>query len=397
LEHITDADRTLAISDILEKISLFIGANFSFLSRVNRPTRQLEPYCQWRHPESKRRIDNPPEVSLASIRNILAKLQKKGSYTVNNIDSCATNERKELQLWQGVDTGAILLQTVYRQKQAYGVLGVVTSEPNSWSQNDVALIKLVSKLVVDTMQDSSAVRAPIRPFKKKAPPSGFAADIAIGEDELETMELSDIANILGKPRTIHVAESVDGPAQTAPIPVAEKPLQMSFKPYTGGGIGGQMKVFADEDGMFRITCPACRQRERISPDLFAEMGFALHAICLCDHQFPIMRERRAAYRKSVYLEGFYNQVIRGVTKTAAGPAWGRMVVRDLSKAGLSFTTPKASLLRPGDPLLLQFNLDNGPCTLIKKRAVVKSVRDETVGCQFEGSDRYDVSLGFYFI
>ena len=397
LEKAGDADRKLAISDILEKMCLFIGAECSFLYRVNRPARQLETYCQWQHPERKKKAGNQSEIALASIRNILSKLQKKGTYTANNIESCAANEHKELKSWQGLNSGAILLQTVFRQKQPYGVIGVVKNEPNSWSQDTVSLVKLVSKLVVDTMQESTAGFAQMRPVKKKAPPTGFESDISIGENELDTMDLSDIATILGKPRTVNVEET-EGESEKAEsgLDNAEQP-RMTFKPYAGGGIGGRMKVFAGDDGMYRVTCPACRQRERVSPDVFAELGFSLQATCQCSHQFPIMRERRASFRKKVQLEGFYNQVVRGVTKTAAGPAWGRMIVKDLSKAGLSFTSLKPTGLRPGDPLLLQFNLDNEPCTLIKKNAVVKSVRDKTVGCQFEGSDRYDVSLGFYFI
>ena len=397
LEKAGEADRKLAISDILEKVCLFIGAEYSFLYRVNRPTRQLETYCQWQHPEQKKRTGNQPEISLASIRNILTKLQKKGTYTANDIKNCAANEHKELQSWQGINSGAILLQTIFRQKQPYGVIGVVKNEPNSWSQDTISLVKLVSKLVLDTMQDSTAAFTQMRPVKKKAPPTGFDSDISIGENELETMDLSDIASILGKPRSVNVTESEVEPDKAEFLPNGVKQPHMSFKPYAGGGIGGRMKVFADDDGNFRVTCPACRHHENVSPDIFAEMGFSLKATCHCSHQFPIMRERRTSFRKKVHLEGFYNQVIRGVTKTAAGPAWGRMVVKDLSKAGLSFTSLKPTGLRTGDPLLLQFNLDNEPCTLIKKNAVVKSVRDKTVGCQFEGSDRYDVSLGFYFI
>jgi hypothetical protein len=74
-----------------------------------------------------------------------------------------------------------------------------------------------------------------------------------------------------------------------------------------------------------------------------------------------------------------------------------MVVTNLSKTGLNFTSDKAGQLRPGDRVQLRFYLDNSSKTLIKKRAQVRSVLEDTVGCQFKGSDRYDVTLGFYFL
>jgi hypothetical protein len=77
--------------------------------------------------------------------------------------------------------------------------------------------------------------------------------------------------------------------------------------------------------------------------------------------------------------------------------WGPMVVTNLSKTGLKFAAEKASLLRIGDRVHLRFYLDNSSKTLIKKPARVKSIRGDTVGCEFIGSDRYDVTLGFYFL
>lgn len=334
---------------------------------------------------------------MSSIRTILSKLQDEGTCIVNNIESCAANERKELQSWQNAESGAALLQTIYRQKRPVGVISVLKNETGSWSQDTISLIKLVGKLVTDTLQGSTAAFTKIQPIKIKPAPTRFDTDVSISENDIDTMDSSDIVTMLGKPRMMNSADPERKPDKADSNPDHIETPRMSFEPDAGSKIGDHQKVFIGEDGTFRVTCPACRHQEGVSPNLFAEMGSALQATCLCKHTFPIMREQRTSFRKKVKLEGFYNQIVSGVSKTASGPAWAPIVVRDLSKAGLSFTSPNASLLRPGDPLLLQFNLDNGPGTLIKKKAHIKSVKKDTVGCQFEGSDRYDVSLGFYFI
>jgi hypothetical protein len=47
--------------------------------------------------------------------------------------------------------------------------------------------------------------------------------------------------------------------------------------------------------------------------------------------------------------------------------------------------------------MVRFNLDNSNKALIHKAARVVSVTDNEVGCRFEGTDSYDITLGFYFI
>jgi hypothetical protein len=127
------------------------------------------------------------------------------------------------------------------------------------------------------------------------------------------------------------------------------------------------------------------------------MGAVLRVNCPCQCSFRIIREMRHAFRKSVRLEGLFAQDVSQLNKMAVVNVWGPMVVTNLSKTGLKFAAEKASLLRIGDRVHLRFYLDNSSKTLIKKPARVKSIQGDTVGCEFIGSDRYDVTLGFYFL
>jgi hypothetical protein len=99
----------------------------------------------------------------------------------------------------------------------------------------------------------------------------------------------------------------------------------------------------------------------------------------------------------VRLDGFFTLSGDLGQGGVGGSIWGPMVVKDLSKAGLRFTSKKAALVKPGDLLMVRFNLDNSNAALIHKPARVVSATSEAVGCRFEGSDKYDITLGFYFI
>jgi len=47
--------------------------------------------------------------------------------------------------------------------------------------------------------------------------------------------------------------------------------------------------------------------------------------------------------------------------------------------------------------MVRFNLDNPSRALIHKTARVITVGRHGVGCSFEGADKYDITLGFYFM
>ena len=74
-----------------------------------------------------------------------------------------------------------------------------------------------------------------------------------------------------------------------------------------------------------------------------------------------------------------------------------MEVKDISKGGLNFKTGMTLLLKVGDNIQLRFTLDNSKKSLIKTSAIIKSVGNNTVGCQFQNTDEYDSILGFYFL
>ena len=130
---------------------------------------------------------------------------------------------------------------------------------------------------------------------------------------------------------------------------------------------------------------------------FEKLGNAVKVQCVCHKRFSAVLEKRRAYRKSVQLEGFFTIAGEYGPNDTKGSIWGPMVVRNISKTGLRFHSKRVELIRPGDQLMVRFNLDNSNKALIHKQVQVISIHDQQVGCRFQGADQYDITLGFYFM
>jgi hypothetical protein len=172
---------------------------------------------------------------------------------------------------------------------------------------------------------------------------------------------------------------------------------MRIEKLSGRKLTDQQPVFPRDDGLVLLTCPRCGFQESVSTEQFEKLGNALSVTCPCRKNFTAVLEKRRAFRKAVRLPGHFSVSGDLKHRDAADGIWGLMMVRDLSKAGLRFSTTKANLIHPGDHLMVRFHLDNSNQALIHKPAKVISVTGEEVGCRFEGDDSYDITLGFYFI
>jgi hypothetical protein len=97
-------------------------------------------------------------------------------------------------------------------------------------------------------------------------------------------------------------------------------------------------------------------------------------------------EYRGAYRKETDLRGHY---------TKLPVSWGEMTVKNISLTGMGFETSGEHHLKEGDEVTVKFTLDDASGSVIKKKAVVRSIQDKYIGCEFERSAEYDKTLGFY--
>ena len=151
------------------------------------------------------------------------------------------------------------------------------------------------------------------------------------------------------------------------------------------------------DGKMIITCPQCMRQDQISPERFTAIGKTVVATCPCRFQFDLTAEMRSYYRKKVDLEGVFLQTKSKNLMSDSSGYSGKIRITNISKKGLGFLTECQNHLRVGDQVRVKFTLDNHAHSLITKQALIKGVKEQYVGAQFLGSDKNDITLGFYLM
>ena len=367
------------IGGLLKKIGLISEAHYGFIARIDMQRKRLVSEFQWHASAAGYARPRASSLAINRVRPIIEKLLKAPPYVVDDISMLPRPERNIWRTWHHLDAGAILCQMIYGQKKPVGVIGLATKKKFRWPRHAIFLVKLAGRLMADTLPHARTGRRIIQP---PPAPVSTAADASLDQPQTEIIDIEDVEIII---------EEDGGPSADA------TPSRMQITSGADQAGVDDLRVFAAKDGNYMMTCPKCGRQEMVAPAVFEKMGSVLNVNCPCRCIFRIIREMRQSYRKAVCLEGIFAQDVSDINKLKVDNVWGPMMVTNLSKTGLNFTSDKAGRLRRGDQLQLRFYLDNSSKTLIKKPAEVKSVHKDTVGCQFKGSDRYDVTLGFYFL
>ena len=150
-------------------------------------------------------------------------------------------------------------------------------------------------------------------------------------------------------------------------------------------------TYVREDKTAALTCPSCGRWRIISADPFRGAKHKLRVRCSCNKVFKVFLEFRRKVRRKTYLRGTsINQSQKG--------SLSDIVVLDVSTIGLTFSSFDASSVRVDDKLSLRFILDDRQESEIAREAVVRNVRQRSVGCEFETTGgTYDGPLGFYMM
>jgi len=152
------------------------------------------------------------------------------------------------------------------------------------------------------------------------------------------------------------------------------------------------KTFVRPDGTALISCPHCNQKKNVPVSSCKGSKCRVKIKCGCENVFTVELDFRKKFRKKTNLPGkFTNQTRKNIR--------GDIIVKNLSMDGLGFTTEDIKKLQKGDEITVSFKLDNADETTIKKEVIVKNIRKNTVGCEFEKSSQYalDADLGFYMM
>jgi hypothetical protein len=147
------------------------------------------------------------------------------------------------------------------------------------------------------------------------------------------------------------------------------------------------KTFVPDDGLAAITCPKCGITRRVPVGDYRGRRHAIKVRCRCKQTFSIELEFRQFHRKSTHLSGFYEII--------SAKSGGRATIKDLSRNGMGLLISGVHNVGVGQKILVNFALDDKNNTQLKKTAVVRSVNQNRIGCEFKKDQAFEKSLGFY--
>lgn len=156
-----------------------------------------------------------------------------------------------------------------------------------------------------------------------------------------------------------------------------------------------MKAYADENGLVTFVCQDCARVQKEQAQAYKGVKMPVRIQCKCGNVYEVEIEFRKFYRKETNLEGIYSTAQKS---SDWGRNWGNIIVIDLTMQGCKFETLKANLLNPYEEIEIEFYLKNDKNSLIKKRALVRYISQNYVGCEFiELPGSQDPDLGFYLM
>lgn len=149
------------------------------------------------------------------------------------------------------------------------------------------------------------------------------------------------------------------------------------------------KTYVRPDNTAVLTCPHCGYQKVVRAEAFKGYKHILKVRCLCQKAFKVVLEFRNRVRKKIFLRGTYVNHSRENSS-------GYLFIQDISVSGLAFTRVDTNKFQVGDELTIEFALDDEHRTEISKDVIVRDIRQNSVGCEYEISeDTFGSPLGYY--
>lgn len=151
----------------------------------------------------------------------------------------------------------------------------------------------------------------------------------------------------------------------------------------------ECKCYLSTEGKGLITCPFCGFGKVFD---FKNKIPSIRKACVrckCGKKFQTFLEVRQHYRKSVKLTGEY-------TNTTSMRS-GRMIVEDISQAGIGFRVAGFECFREDDLVKTTFRLDDKLKSGIALSGAVKQIRENFIGCRITHISEGQRAFGFYLL
>jgi hypothetical protein len=381
-----------AVDQGLKKICGFLQADHCFVYAIDRRQKRLRISHQWPQPAGPEETPLARIVPLNTIKRSVARLRQERAYIIDDVSQLPLEERNGIETVFFAPPAKLMAQLIHTHRRPIAIVGAAGNHlAGKWDADDAALIKLFGQLIYDmpslaaedmrpastgTEKDHRGGRRYLSPVAKTPDPDRNPAE-RLNREKINATHKSPPRN--------------DG----KPLPTIGAPLQLERS--AGVQSIARQRVYIREDGQILLACSHCGLQESVSTARFEMLGNAVTVRCTCGNQFGAVLEKRCSMRKAVQLEGYFTVAGEHDAEDTKGNVWGPMVVKSLSKSGLRFYSPRGNLIDQGDLLMVRFNLNNSSKALVHKKAQVVSIRNNEIGCRFEGADEYDVTLGFYFM
>jgi hypothetical protein len=158
------------------------------------------------------------------------------------------------------------------------------------------------------------------------------------------------------------------------------------------------KVYVNPDESAVIECPHCGASGTRYVGRFKGTKRKVKIRCKCQSAFYVWFEFRKAKRKETDIQGYF-------TKLPDVDNWKKMLMTNVSVAGVGLLTHAMHDVAPGDQLKVKFTLNlkaAGIRALVEKEAVVRWVAEGNIGCEFREpagyQNKYEHSpLHFYLM
>ena len=110
--------------------------------------------------------------------------------------------------------------------------------------------------------------------------------------------------------------------------------------------------------------------------------------CRCKESFSVLLNFRRHYRKQTNLSGTYK--IAGEAESGGGI----IQINNISSSGVGCTVSGLHRIEKDQEIRIEFQLNVKNKTVLKNLAVVTSVRQNAVGCEFKNNVEMDKALDF---
>lgn len=157
------------------------------------------------------------------------------------------------------------------------------------------------------------------------------------------------------------------------------------------------KAFISSTNQVTFSCPQCKNTRTVDVTKYRALDKAvkIKVHCPCGQDYPVLLERRKQFRKAVSLPGTYTRIYN---QRRAGK--GTMVVKDVSRNGLSIRVSDMTHMKNGDILEVVFKLDDPKQSTIQKEVVIRKIFGYDLGTEFLSIDpgnASDKAIGFYLM